>query len=346
MKQKIDLNKKRILVTGSPGFIGANLVERLLSEMDEGLIVSLDNMNDYYDVALKEYRLSKIEEQAASSKAEHIFVKGDITDTSCLESLFREYKFDIVVNLAAQAGVRYSIENPDAYIQTNIIGFYNILEMCRHYPVQHLVYISSSSVYGGNIEAPFSESHKTDSPRSLYAATKKTDELLAESYSSLYGIRATGLRPFTVYGPAGRPDMLYFSSVQKLKNGESLKIYNYGKLKRDFTYIDDIVESIITAMRNAPDNDEKHCVYNIGAGNPIDILDFLIELEAALKKENILDSDFDINEHIELTEMHKGDVVMTYADTGRFEKDFGFKPHTTIPQGLEVFAKWYKEYYV
>ncbi len=337
---KIDLENKTILVTGSPGFIGANLVMRLLGEMKGGTVVCLDNMNAYYDPSLKEYRLKLIEEM--KSPVEHIYVKGSIADKALIDSLFSTYHFDIVVNLAAQAGVRYSITNPDAYIESNIIGFYNILEACRHHPVEHLVYASSSSVYGGNKKVPFSTDDKVDNPVSLYAATKKSDELLAHAYSKLYNIPSTGLRFFTVYGPAGRPDMFYFSATDKLVKGETIKIFNYGDMKRDFTYIDDIVEGVYRVMQNSP---EYYALYNIGGGQPENLLTFVTTLQEELVRAGVLPPSYDFEGHRELVGMQSGDVPLTYADSTALERDFGFTPRIGIREGLRAFAEWYAGYY-
>ena len=352
-KVKIDLNGKSILVTGSPGFIGANLVLRLLKEMNSGTVVSLDNMNDYYDPKLKEYRLSLIEKNAEVSPVEHIFVKGSIADKALIDKLFAEYRFDIVVNLAAQAGVRYSIDHPDVYIESNIIGFYNILEACRNNPVEHLVYASSSSVYGGNKKLPFSTEDKVDNPVSLYAATKKSNELLAHSYSKLYNIPSTGLRFFTVYGPAGRPDMFYFSATDTLADLGTIRIFNYGNCKRDFTYIDDIVEGVCRVMQGAPEkaNGEDglpvppYSVYNIGGGAPENLLDYIRTLQEELVNAGVLPADYDFEGHRELVGMQPGDVPVTYADTKGLEDDYGFRPKTGIREGLRKFAQWYAEYY-
>ena len=352
-KVKIDLNGKSILVTGSPGFIGANLVLRLLKEMSSGTVVSLDNMNDYYDPKLKEYRLSLIEKTAEASPVKHIFVKGSIADKALIDKLFAEYRFDIVVNLAAQAGVRYSIDHPDVYIESNIIGFYNILEACRNNPVEHLVYASSSSVYGENRKVPFSTEDKADNPVSLYAATKKSNELLAHSYSKLYNIPSTGLRFFTVYGPAGRPDMFYFSATDILADSGTVKIFNYGNCKRDFTYIDDIVEGVCRVMQGAPEkaNGEDglplppYAVYNIGGGVPENLLDYIRTLQEELVNAGVLPADYDFEGHRELVGMQPGDVPVTYADTRELEDDYGFRPKTGIREGLRKFAQWYAEYY-
>ena len=353
MKTPITLNGKSILVTGSPGFIGAGLVIRLLRELESGTIVSLDNMNDYYEVSLKEWRLKQIEKTAAASPARHVFVRGSIADRALVEELFSHYRFDVVVNLAAQAGVRYSIDHPDVYIESNIIGFYNLLEACRHHPVEHLVYASSSSVYGGNKKVPFSTDDKVDHPVSLYAATKKSDELLAHAYSKLYDIPATGLRFFTVYGPAGRPDMFYYSATRRLAAGESIKIFNYGDMMRDFTYIDDIVEGILRVMRGAPERatgDDglpvpPFALYNIGGGRPEQLLGFVATLQEELVRAGILPPDYDFEAHRELVGMQAGDVPVTYADSAALERDFGFTPKIGIREGLRAFAAWYKEYY-
>lgn len=340
--------KKTILVTGAAGFIGANLVKELLSTIEDK-IVGIDNLNDYYDVSLKEYRLKEIE----SLGGDFTFVKGSIADKSLLDSLFETYNFNIVVNLAAQAGVRYSITNPDVYIESNMIGFYNILEECRHHPVEHLVYASSSSVYGSNKKVPYSTDDKVDNPVSLYAATKKSNELFAHAYSKLYNIPSTGLRFFTVYGPAGRPDMAYFSFTNKLIKGETIKIFNYGNCKRDFTYVDDIVKGIKLVMDKAPlkKNGEDglpippYAVYNIGNNNPENLLDFVQILSEELVRAGVLPSDYDFESHKELVAMQPGDVPITYADTSALERDFGFKPSTTLRDGLRAFAEWYKKFY-
>ncbi len=358
-KTHIDLNNKTILVTGSPGFIGANLVLRLLKELSSGVVISFDNMNDYYDPKLKEYRLGLIEEAAKTSPVKHIFVRGSIADRSLVDQVFTEYKPSVVVNLAAQAGVRYSIDHPDVYIESNIIGFYNILEACRHSydggekGVEHLVYASSSSVYGGNKKIPFSTDDKVDTPVSLYAATKKSNELLAHSYSKLYSIPSTGLRFFTVYGPAGRPDMFYFSATQKLTAGKTIQIFNYGNCKRDFTYVDDIVEGVLRVMRGAPEKATgedglplpPYAVYNIGGGTPENLLDYVSTLQEELVRAGVLPSDYDFEAHRELVGMQPGDVPVTYADSEALERDYGFRPQIGIREGLRRFAEWYKEYY-
>ena len=342
-----------ILVTGSAGFIGANLVKRLFKELKEGTIVGVDNLNDYYAPSLKEYRLKELSTLHSSLFTLHYhFVKGSIADRELIDKLFEEYKFDIVVNLAAQAGVRYSIDNPDVYIESNIIGFYNILEACRHHPVQHLVYASSSSVYGGNKKVPFSTDDRVDNPVSLYAATKKSNELMAHCYSKLYNIPSTGLRFFTVYGPAGRPDMAYFKFTNKLLRGETIQIFNYGHCRRDFTYVDDIVEGIVRVMRKAPslsgEGQEEavpYAVYNIGGGQPENLLDFVNILQEELVRAEVLPKDYDFESHKQLVPMQPGDVPTTYADSTALERDFGFTPKITLREGLRKFAEWYKEYY-
>lgn len=352
-KVHIDLNNKTILVTGSPGFIGANLVLRLLKDMTGGTVVSLDNMNDYYDPTLKEYRLGLIEKAAVSSPAKHVFIRGSIADKATVDQIFAEYKPAIVVNLAAQAGVRYSIDHPDVYIESNIIGFYNILEACRRNPVEHLVYASSSSVYGGNKKVPFSTEDKVDDPVSLYAATKKSNELLAHAYSKLYNIPTTGLRFFTVYGPAGRPDMFYYSATQKLAAGKSIQIFNYGNCKRDFTYIDDIVEGVVRVMQGAPEKFTgedglpipPNAVYNIGGGTPENLLDYISTLQEELVRAGVLPEDYDFEGHRELVGMQPGDVPVTYADSTGLERDYGFRPTIGISEGLRRFAEWYRDYY-
>ena len=350
---KINLNGKKILVTGSAGFIGSNLVLRLFKDMTEGTIIGLDNLNDYYDPTLKDYRLSVISTEAERSHCEYQFIKGDLADKPLIEKLFDDYKFDVVVNLAAQAGVRYSITNPDAYIQSNIIGFYNILEACRNHPVEHLVYASSSSVYGGNKKVPFSTDDRVDNPVSLYAATKKSNELMAHCYSKLYDIPSTGLRFFTVYGPAGRPDMAYFGFTNKLLKGDTIQIYNYGNCRRDFTYVDDIVEGIVRVMQGAPERKKgddglpipPYAVYNIGGGQPENLLDFVTILQEELVRAGVLPKDFDFEAHKQLVPMQPGDVPTTYADATALERDYGFTPKITLREGLRHFAEWYKDYY-
>ena len=374
--EKISLDNKTILVTGHAGFIGSNLVHRLFSEMKGGTIVGIDNMNSYYDVALKEYRLNELD-KAKPAGINYVSVRGDISDKALIDKLFAEYKFNIVVNLAAQAGVRYSIENPDAYIQSNMIGFYNILEACRHSMsdvrskkedvnaqpsdispqtykgVQHLVYASSSSVYGGNKKVPFSTDDRVDNPVSLYAATKKSNELFAHCYSKLYNIPSTGLRFFTVYGPAGRPDMAYFGFTNKLLKGDTIQIYNYGNCRRDFTYVDDIVEGIVRVMAKAPEKKTgedglpipPYAVYNIGGGQPENLLDFVNILQEELVRAGVLPKDYDFEAHKQLVPMQPGDVPTTYADATALERDFGFTPRITLREGLRHFAEWYKEYY-
>ena len=358
-KVRIELNNKTILVTGSPGFIGANLVLRLLSELNGGTVISFDNMNDYYDPKLKDYRLGLIEEAAKTSNVDHVFIKGDLADKELIDSVFAKYKPSIVVNLAAQAGVRFSIDHPDEYIKSNIVGFFNILEACRHSydggsdGVEHLVYASSSSVYGGNKKVPFSVDDKTDDPVSLYAATKKSNELLAHSYSKLYNIPSTGLRFFTVYGPAGRPDMFYYSATQRLSVGEKIKIFNYGDMKRDFTYIDDIVEGVFRVMQGAQRKTvgedglpvPPYAVYNIGGGTPENLLEFIKVLQEELVKVGVLPENYDFEGHRELVGMQAGDVPVTYADSRALEEDYGFRPQIGIREGLRAFAKWYSEYY-
>ena len=350
VKSNVELNDKTILVTGSPGFIGANLVVRLLKELSSGHIISFDSMNDYYDVSLKEYRLAEIEKAAESSTVKHTFIRGNLADKALVDKVFADYRPEIVVNLAAQAGVRYSIEHPDVYIESNIIGFFNILEACRHNPVEHLVYASSSSVYGGNKKVPFSTDDKVDNPVSLYAATKKSNELLAHAYSKLYNIPSTGLRFFTVYGPAGRPDMFYYSATQKLSAGKTIQIFNYGNCKRDFTYIDDIVEGVIRVMQGAPEKKTgedglpipPYRVYNIGGGTPENLLDYISTLQEELVRAGVLPEDYDFEGHRELVPMQPGDVPVTYADSEALERDYGFKPSIDIRTGLRRFAEWYK----
>ena len=345
----IDLSSKTIIVTGAAGFIGANLVKRLLSDVTTATIIGIDSVNDYYDVRLKEYRLEEL-----SKNDNFTFIKGNIADKALIESVFEKYKPTVVVNLAAQAGVRYSITNPDAYIESNLVGFFNILEACRNHPVEHLVYASSSSVYGSNKKVPYSTDDKVDNPVSLYAATKKSNELMAHAYSKLYNIPSTGLRFFTVYGPAGRPDMAYFGFTNKLVNGETIKIFNYGNCKRDFTYVDDIVEGVVRVMQGAPEkkNGEDglpippYAVYNIGNNQPENLLDFVQILSEELIRAKVLPEDYDFEAHKELVPMQPGDVPITYADTDALERDYGFKPGTSLREGLRRFAEWYKEFYM
>ncbi len=349
VEYNVNLNNKPILVTGAAGFIGANLVERLLEEFDGATIIGVDSITDYYDVRLKEERLSKL----AKYGERFVFVKGNIADKPLVDSIFSTYHPQVVVNLAAQAGVRYSITNPDAYIESNIIGFYNILEACRHNEVEHLVYASSSSVYGSNKKVPYSTDDKVDNPVSLYAATKKSNELMAHAYSKLYNIPSTGLRFFTVYGPAGRPDMAYFGFTNKLLKGEKIQIFNYGNCKRDFTYVDDIVEGVVRVMQHAPEKEvgedglpiPPYKVYNIGNNSPENLLDFVQILQEELISAGVLPADYDFEAHKELVPMQPGDVPVTYADTSALEEDFGFKPHTSLREGLREFAVWYKEFY-
>lgn len=340
---------KVIFITGSSGFIGSNLAKRILITEPDTKVIGLDNMNDYYDVCIKEARLAELQKFE-----NYTFIKGNLADKALINSIFEQYHPDIVVNLGAQAGVRYSITNPDAYIESNVIGFYNILEACRHYPVKHLVYASSSSVYGSNKKVPYSTDDKVDNPVSLYAATKKSNELMAHAYSKLYNIPSTGLRFFTVYGPAGRPDMAYFGFTNKLVNGETIKIFNYGNCKRDFTYVDDIVEGVVRVMAKAPEkkNGEDglpippYAVYNIGNSNPENLLDFVQILSEELVRAGVLPADYDFEAHKELVPMQPGDVPVTFADTEPLERDFGFKPHTPLREGLRKFAEWYKEFYM
>ena len=353
--QKIDLKGKTVLVTGAAGFIGSNLVQELFKTIENIKIVGIDNLNDYYDVSIKEWRLKEIEKL----NGQWTFIKGDISDKAAVDAVFAEYKPVVVVNLAAQAGVRYSITNPDAYIQSNLIGFYNILEACRHSydngenGVEHLVYASSSSVYGTNKKVPYSTDDKVDNPVSLYAATKKSNELMAHAYCKLYNIPATGLRFFTVYGPAGRPDMAYFGFTNKLLKGETIQIFNYGNCKRDFTYVDDIVEGVKRVMQGAPErkNGEDglpvppYAVYNIGNQNPENLLDFVDILQQELIRAGVLPEDYDFENHKKLVPMQPGDVPVTYADTEPLERDYGFKPSTPLREGLRKFAEWYKEFY-
>lgn len=350
----VNLENKTILVTGAAGFIGANLVMELLKTVEPVTIIGLDNVNDYYDVSIKEYRLAQIEKTLAEHPASRWeFVKGSIADKALVEQLFEKHGFAVVVNLAAQAGVRYSITNPDVYIESNIIGFYNILEACRNHPVEHLVYASSSSVYGSNKKVPYSTEDKVDNPVSLYAATKKSNELLAHSYSKLYNIPSTGLRFFTVYGPAGRPDMAYFGFTNKLREGKTIQIFNYGNCKRDFTYVDDIVEGVKRIMQGAPEKKTgedglpvpPYAVYNIGNSSPENLLDFVDILQQELIAAGVLPEDYDFEAHKELVPMQPGDVPVTFADTSALERDFGFKPNTSLREGLRRFARWYKEFY-
>ena len=354
MSKNISLYHRKILITGAAGFIGANVVLRLLESTELLTVVGLDNMNDYYDVSLKEYRLRQIEEVAAANPAvTWRFVRGSIADKALVDSLFEEYHFDIVVNLAAQAGVRYSIDHPDVYIESNVIGFYNILEACRHYPVEHLVYASSSSVYGSNKKIPYSTDDQVDNPVSLYAATKKSNELFAHAYSKLYNIPSTGLRFFTVYGPAGRPDMAYFGFTNKLRRGEKIQIFNYGNCMRDFTYVDDIVTGIVKVMCCAPEKCmgedglplPPYRVYNIGNNKPENLLEFVDILQQELVRAGVLPADYDFEAHKELMPMQPGDVPVTYADVSELERDFGFKPSTSLQEGLRRFAQWYQDYY-
>lgn len=340
---------KVIFITGSSGFIGSNLAKRILTTEPDTKVIGLDNMNDYYDVCIKEARLAELQKFE-----NYTFIKGNLADKALINSIFEQYHPDIVVNLGAQAGVRYSITNPDAYIESNMIGFYNILEACRHFPVEHLVYASSSSVYGSNKKVPYSTDDKVDNPVSLYAATKKSNELMAHAYSKLYNIPSTGLRFFTVYGPAGRPDMAYFGFTNKLVNGETIKIFNYGNCKRDFTYVDDIVEGVVRVMAKAPEkkNGEDglpippYAVYNIGNSNPENLLDFVQILSEELVRAGVLPADYDFEAHKELVPMQPGDVPVTFADTEPLERDFGFKPHTPLRDGLRKFAEWYKKFYM
>ena len=349
LKQNVDLSGKTLLVTGAAGFVGANLVMELLKSQSNVTIVGYDNINNYYDVSLKEWRLAQIE-KLAGQKPQNTwtFVKANLADKKALTDVFEQHRPAVVVNLAAQAGVRYSIENPDAYIESNIIGFYNILEACRHHPVEHLVYASSSSVYGSNAKMPYSTEDKVDNPVSLYAATKKSNELLAHSYGKLYGIPSTGLRFFTVYGPAGRPDMAYFGFANKLVKGETIKIFNYGNCKRDFTYIDDIVEGVKRVIQHAPEaqnGQAPYKIYNIGNSSPENLLDFVSILQQELVAAGVLPTDYDFKSHQELVPMQPGDVVATYADVSELEHDFGFKPTTSLREGLRRFARWYREFY-
>lgn len=352
LKPNVELKNKNILVTGAAGFIGANLVKQLLATTDNH-IIGIDNMNDYYDVSIKEYRLSELEKAAETSNGSWSFIKGNIADNELIQNVFENNKIDVVVNLAAQAGVRYSITNPDVYIESNIIGFYNILEACRKYPVEHLVYASSSSVYGSNKKVPYSTDDKVDNPVSLYAATKKSNELMAHSYSKLYDIPSTGLRFFTVYGPAGRPDMAYFGFTNKLINNETIEIFNFGNCMRDFTFVDDIVKGIVCVMECAPERQKgedglpvpPYRVYNIGNSSPENLLDFVDVLQQELIRAEVLPSDYDFEAHKKLVPMQPGDVPVTYADTSALERDFAFKPSTSLREGLRSFAEWYHNFY-
>ena len=346
---KVNLEKKRILVTGAAGFIGANLVRRICEESPSSTVIGIDSLNDYYDVTLKEYRLKELEKYPS-----FVFIRGNIADKSLMFEIFEKYRPAVAVNLAAQAGVRYSITNPDAYVESNLIGFFNILEACRHYPVEHLVYASSSSVYGSNQKVPYSTEDKVDNPVSLYAATKKSDELMAHAYSKLYNIPSTGLRFFTVYGPAGRPDMAYFGFTDKLVKGQTIEIFNYGNCKRDFTYVDDIVEGVVRVMGKAPDKRDgedglpipPYAIYNIGNQNPENLLDFVRILSEELVLAKVLPENYDFEAHKKLVPMQPGDVPVTYADTGALERDFGYKPGTDLRTGLRRFAQWYAEFYL
>lgn len=349
LQQNVDLKGKPILVTGAAGFIGANLSERLLRDIPDAQVIGLDSVNDYYDVRLKEYRLSEL-----TTYPNFTFIKGNLSDKALIDRTFEQYQPQIAVNLAAQAGVRYSITNPDAYIESNLVGFYNILEACRHHPVEHLVYASSSSVYGSNKKVPYSTEDKVDNPVSLYAATKKSNELMAHAYAKLYNIPCTGLRFFTVYGPAGRSDMAYFGFTNKLRQGETIQIFNYGNCKRDFTYIDDIVEGIVRVMQHAPEKASgedglpvpPYALYNIGNNQPENLLDFVQILSEELVRAGVLPEDYDFEAHKQLVPMQPGDVPVTYADTSALERDFGFKPSTPLREGLRRFAEWYKAFYM
>lgn len=349
LQQNVDLKSKPILITGAAGFIGANLSKRLLQDFPDAQVIGLDNVNDYYDVRLKEYRLSEL-----TTYPNFTFIKGSLADKALIDKTFEQYQPQIVVNLAAQAGVRYSITNPDAYIESNLVGFYNILEACRHHPVEHLVYASSSSVYGSNKKVPYSTEDKVDNPVSLYAATKKSNELMAHAYAKLYNIPCTGLRFFTVYGPAGRPDMAYFGFTNKLRQGETIQIFNYGNCKRDFTYIDDIVEGIVRVLQHAPEKAigedslpiPPYALYNIGNNQPENLLDFVQILSEELVRAGVLPEDYDFEAHKQLVPMQPGDVPVTYADTSALERDFSFKPSTPLREGLRRFAEWYKAFYM
>ena len=351
--QNVKLESATVLVTGAAGFIGSNLVKRLFKDVKNIHVVGIDNMNDYYDVNIKKERLNEIELLIGNESGKWDFVEGNIADKALIDSIFEKFHFSVVVNLAAQAGVRYSITNPQAYIESNLIGFYNILEACRHYPVEHLVYASSSSVYGSNKKVPYSTDDKVDNPVSLYAATKKSNELMAHAYSKLYNIPSTGLRFFTVYGPAGRPDMAYFGFTNKLREGKTIQIFNYGHCKRDFTFVDDIVEGVVRIMQHAPEKNlgedglpiPPYKVYNIGNNSPENLLDFVQILQEELTRAGVLPADYDFEAHKELVPMQPGDVPVTYADTTPLEQDFGFKPSTPLRQGLRAFAEWYARYY-
>ncbi len=351
--ERICLDNKSIFVTGAAGFIGSNLVKRLFKDVKGATIIGIDNMNDYYDVSLKEWRLKELDNEAQTTDDKWVFVKGDIADKKAIDDIFAEYKPSVVVNLAAQAGVRYSITNPDAYIQSNLIGFYNILEACRHNPVEHLVYASSSSVYGSNKKVPYSTDDKVDNPVSLYAATKKSNELMAHAYSKLYNIPSTGLRFFTVYGPAGRPDMAYFGFTNKLVKGDTIQIFNFGNCMRDFTYVDDIVEGVVRIMQGAPEKKQgedglplpPYAVYNIGNNSPENLLTFVDILQQELIRAHVLPEDYDFEAHKKLVPMQPGDVPVTFADTSALERDFGYKPSTSLRDGLRAFAEWYAEFY-
>ena len=352
--ERVNLDNKSIFVTGAAGFIGSNLVKRLFKDVKSATIVGIDNMNDYYDVTLKDFRLTALNALNGQRGNQWVFVKGDISDKVTIDAIFEEYKPAVVVNLAAQAGVRYSITNPDAYIQSNLIGFYNILEACRHHPVEHLVYASSSSVYGSNKKVPYSTDDKVDNPVSLYAATKKSNELMAHAYSKLYNIPSTGLRFFTVYGPAGRPDMAYFGFTNKLREGKTIEIFNFGNCKRDFTYVDDIVEGVVRIMQGAPEKQlgedglplPPYAVYNIGNNSPENLLTFVDILQQELIRAQVLPKDYDFEAHKRLVPMQPGDVPVTYADTSALERDYGFKPSTSLRDGLRAFAEWYYGFYI
>ena len=354
LDKNVNLNGKTILITGSAGFIGANLVSEIMRSYNDANIIGLDNLSDYYDVSIKDFRLDKLLKESKNSSCKWTFIKGNLADKGLIDEIFEKYKPQVVVNLAAQAGVRYSITNPGAYVESNLIGFYNILEACRHNPVEHLVYASSSSVYGSNKKVPYSTEDKVDNPVSLYAATKKSNELMAHAYSKLYNIPSTGLRFFTVYGPAGRPDMAYFSFTNKLIKGDTIEIFNYGNCKRDFTYVDDIVEGVKRVMEHAPEKAvgedglpvPPYRVYNIGNSNPENLLEFVDILQQELVSAGVLPKDYDFEAHKKLVAMQPGDVPVTFADTSELEKDLGFRPNTPLRVGLRNFAKWYKEFYL